>query len=332
MLHALYNFNMNTPAPLHSTAWPHMPEADYWLLEGAKAGNIDVIDQAMSEGARIDCLTRFDLHSPVEISAKEGHRDAMARLLDLEAASSTLKKIDSRAGALILAALKGRSACVAELLARGAPTASDMESEHIKLFHKDRNALMWAIEGGYEECAMLLISKTSPQAAAPDGTQAIHLAARQKLQNVIKAIALSGANLDARDGKGRTALHHACLSRSEMCCQELIMHGARGDLNDGEGIPAWGYALFKAWKAGFELLSPLDDLQRPARLTNANTLIHILDTEPRKLDFQIHSGIASPHFPEVMNRVKLWFESVQCKAAIAGELPEPRAPAKKARL
>lgn len=310
-----------------------MPEADYWLLEGAKAGNIAVIDQAMNEGARIDCLTRFDHHTPVEISAKEGHHNAMARLLDLEAAaSSTSKKIDSRAGALILAALKGRSACVAELLARGAPTASHMASEQIKMFHKDRNALMWAIEGGHEECAMLLISKTSPQAACLDGTQAIHLAASHKLKNVIKAIALSGANLDARDGKGRTALHHACLSRSEMCCQELIKHGARGDVDDDEGIPAWGYALFKAWKAGFELLSPLDDLQRPSRLTNANTLIHMLSSDPKKLDFQIHSGVASPHFPEVMTRAKLWVESVQCKVAIAGELPEPHTLVKKARL
>jgi ankyrin repeat protein len=191
---------------------------------------------------------------------------------------------------------------------------------------------MWAIDGGYEECAMLLIHQTSPLASCLDGTHAIHLAARKKMPNVIKALALSGAHLDARDQKGRTALHHACLASSTSCCKELIMHGAQGNLDDNQSVPPWGYALFKAWKDGFELLSSLDDLQHPTRMNNARDFIIQLENEPQKLDLQIYSGVSSAHFPDMMTRAKLWVDSVQTKVAIDAVVIEPHAASKKARL
>lgn len=73
------------------------------------------------------------------------------------------------------------------------------------------------------------------------GYQPLHLCAIKGYQNIIPSLCNKGADVNARDFKGRTPLHLAARAAHPRAVSRLIDHGAQYELTDKQGYTAFDY-------------------------------------------------------------------------------------------
>ena len=94
----------------------------------------------------------------------------------------------------------------------------------------NQNVIHYAALGGDLACMVALKEAGVPQseiiATDSAGLQPVHYAAQRGHTLVLDYLLLNGAQLDARDNKGRTALHWACYCKQAMTVQWLVRQGS----------------------------------------------------------------------------------------------------------
>ena len=97
-----------------------------------------------------------------------------------------------------------------------------------------RTPLLYAVEAGKSDAALLLISRgADPKAGDGQGVTALHLAARAGQDGVVKALLAKGAGLEAKDRHGYTPLWYAIMGRNGKS------HAATARLLIGAGADQW---------------------------------------------------------------------------------------------
>jgi len=108
--------------------------------------------------------------------------------------------------------------------------------------NKGRTAIMMASDNDHADCIKALAaSGADVNAADADGVNAVMLAARGHA-GCLAALKAAGANLNAKDSNGNTALMDAAVSGNRECVRILIAGKADVNAKRADGTTALGLA------------------------------------------------------------------------------------------
>ena len=183
-------------------AWPFMPQADYWLWEGAKAGNPDVILQAMAEGAKVHSSHRDKIYegdSALACASSRGHLACVKLLLSMEksARQGGGSEFDTRDYALAKAAAAGQLGCCQELVSQGADPLSMCDG---------KNGLLESAKNGRADILENFLNFGPPDFLDRNGKTPLSLAAASGKDECIALLLSHGANANHVDHDGSTPL------------------------------------------------------------------------------------------------------------------------------
>uniref|UniRef100_A0A8C1D511 Ankyrin repeat domain 28b n=1 Tax=Cyprinus carpio carpio TaxID=630221 RepID=A0A8C1D511_CYPCA len=190
--------------------------------------------ELLMETSGTDILNDSDVRAPVSplhLAAYHGHHQA------LEVLVQSLLDLDVRTAQghtpLDLAAFKGHVECVDVLINQGA-------SILVKDYTLKRTPIHAAATNGHSECLRLLIGNADLQNC---GVLFIYVILRTPLMlsvlgghtDCVYSLINKGANVDAKDKRGRTALHRGAVTGHEECVEVLLQHSASFMVRDCRG-------------------------------------------------------------------------------------------------
>lgn len=199
-------------------------------------GFLDVVKAGDTEGVRAM------LHlPPMDPSLKVA---AAASAVSLSRADPNSADSDGSCALHWAAWVRARGVFVALLEAGADPSHCNARQESV---------LEWALRGGdLSILAQLLTIPLSPLPGVPQtlkldsrnafGGQAIHIAAEEGSTELLAALLLRGADINARDKRGKTPLMCAAHRNQPGAAQFLFRHGADCNLFDNENASAVHYA------------------------------------------------------------------------------------------
>ena len=224
------------------------PEGMTPLHWAARTDQSDILKLLLVAGAQVNAADRYGI-TPLALAAMNGSAPVIAALL--EAGADAKGRVGDGETVLMAAARTGQTDAVRLLLDRGAdPNAREP--------WQGETAAMWAAGENYGDMVRLLASRKAdlsvrsnvlefPKAkvdlatmvttALPrGGLTALMFAARQGAPEGVRALAESGAPLDATDPDGTTALVIAIINAHFDTAAVLIEKGANLDLADVAGM------------------------------------------------------------------------------------------------
>lgn len=219
------------------------------LIVAAKKGDTATVQSLLDKGANVNAKNKGFLNQTVLIVAVEkGHISIVKTLLDKDADVNTKDFWGNTA--LIEAAVKGHTDIVKLLLAKGA----DINAKNLN----GKSALMEAIAKGHTEIVELLKkaggNKHNTLAKIKDINSDLFLAATEGRIVTVETILDKGAEVNAKNSKGRTALMLAALNSHKDTVEILLNKGADVNIKNNEGMTALMYAAKKG-------LSPVPTVQ-----------------------------------------------------------------------
>ena len=116
-------------------------------------------------------------------------------------------------------------------------------------------ALIYASAKGFRQCTAALLRSGADPDVANAGRTPLMEAAGAGHKDIVSALRLSKANVDAVDEYGNTALHYAAYHGHLSCVTELMKSNPRKDLQNSYGHTAASYAASNKYKAISDLLS-----------------------------------------------------------------------------
>jgi ankyrin repeat protein len=239
------------------------------LEAAATAGNVDVVELLLDNGAMIDAGSPY-WKTPLRSAAHAGHLEVVRLLLDrgafIEAGwgkGETALKAAAQEGHIdILRLLLDRGAQMdmgrdkGERLLQIAARAGHIDIVHLLLEHvaqingtwrQNQTAIERAIQSGHIEVIQLLLDRGASINRRNDkGEQLIHLAAQAGHIDVVKLLADRGAyRVGERDNNGHTPLHLAAQAGHIDIVKFLLDNGA-----DIESVRNGKTALYLAASRG----------------------------------------------------------------------------------
>jgi ankyrin repeat protein len=227
------------------------PEADgttalHWA---ARADDLEMVQLLLRAGARADAANRNRI-TPLSLAALSGSRAVVEALVEAGAGVNT--RLPQGQTALMMAARGGNAAVVESLLSRGA----EVDARETAL---GETALIWAAAENHAAVIRTLVArgadvngrsnaasfprkefgdgKSGRLTVLPTGRWApIMYAARQNAALAVRALAESGADLDAVDPDGMTALLVAVINAHYETAALLLDLGASPDIGDSSGM------------------------------------------------------------------------------------------------
>jgi ankyrin repeat protein len=145
---------LNVFSPLN-----HAPKRKERLIEGAKTGNLEMVKDALDDGADINKSRNNDDKTPLYAASEKGHLEVVRELLARGAAVDAA--IYGGWTPLLVAILKGHLEIVRELLARGASVDAAMNGGATPLYV--------ASQMGHLEVVRELLERGAAVDAAYDG-------------------------------------------------------------------------------------------------------------------------------------------------------------------
>lgn len=239
------------------------------FFDAVQSNDEPAVAAQLKQGANVNAANAYGI-TPLWIAATNGSA-SMTRLL-LKSGADAKAKMPSGENALMAAARTGEPETIKALLAAGAdPNAQESQ--------QGESALMWAAAENHPEAiAALIKGGANPNLHAKGldlapmkwmnvgmvdtmlpsgGFTAIHYAARQNAMDAARALADSGADLNAQDADGATAIQLAIINLHYDLAAMLIEKGASPNVQDKTGMSAI-YALIDM--NGFR-----SDIGRPAQ-------------------------------------------------------------------
>ncbi|XP_071409006.1 ankyrin repeat domain-containing protein 16 isoform X2 [Pithys albifrons albifrons] len=235
------------------------------LMMACTRKNLEVIQALLEHGAN-PLLRNKDGWNCFHVASREGHPEVLEQLLDVSPGIWDTES-STRRTPLHTAALHGCSRAVELLLERCHYTPDSRDKCGVTPF-------MDAIQNGHVGIARMLLEKhqACPTALDALGAQALHraavtaqdgaiqflvselgvdvnsratslqlpalhYAAKEGHGHTIQTLLSLGADIQAKDGKGRSALHAACAGQHEVAARLLLRAGLR-DAPDGTGMLA----------------------------------------------------------------------------------------------
>lgn len=116
-------------------------------------------------------------------------------------------------------------------------------------------ALIYASAKGFRQCTAALLRSGADPDVANAGRTPLMEASGAGHKDIVSALRLSKANVDAVDEYGNTALHYAAYHGHLGCVTELLKSNPRKDLQNSYGHTAASYAASNKYKAIADLLS-----------------------------------------------------------------------------
>lgn len=229
----------------------NVPEADgttalHWAV---RADDVEIVQALLRAGAKANVANRNGI-TPLSLAALNGTRRVVEALV--EAGADVNARLPQGQTALMMAARAGRVDALNVLLSRGA----DVSAREQVL---GETALIWAAAQDHPDAIKVLVGRgadvngrsnplTFPQEEYGDGKSArltvlpkgnwvaLMYAARQNATAALKALAESGANLNATDPDNMTALNLAIINANYDAAEVLLDLGADPNIGDVTGM------------------------------------------------------------------------------------------------
>jgi ankyrin repeat protein len=238
-------------ALLKNSASVNVPEADgttalHWAV---RADDVETVRALLRAGAKADVANRNGV-TPLSLAALNGTRSVVEALI--EAGADVNARLPQGQTALMMAARAGHVDALNLLLSRGA----DVNAREQIL---GETALIWAAAEDHADAIKTLVAHgadvngrsnrlTFPQDEYGDGKSArltvlpkgswvpLMYAARQNATAALKALAASGADLNATDPDNMTALNVAIINAHYDAAAVLLDLGADPNIGDVTGM------------------------------------------------------------------------------------------------
>eukprot|EP00931_Biecheleriopsis_adriatica_P089331 TRINITY_DN63485_c0_g1_i1.p1 TRINITY_DN63485_c0_g1~~TRINITY_DN63485_c0_g1_i1.p1 ORF type:complete len:1582 (-),score=251.39 TRINITY_DN63485_c0_g1_i1:49-4455(-) len=230
------------------------------MLMACQARHTDCLVALLNAGAR-SCLADHAGVSPLMASCSRNHCAAVGALLG--AGASVLGSSSPDTSALIVCCRIGRPEILDMLLKHAARSESRavVQDEMQRLC-----ALHVAAEHDQSPCIKVLLKHSSDDAiyahdsySSSLSATALHVAALHGHCSSAAVLLEGGADLDARDAKGRTALHVAVQQRHVLMVRLLRSSGADTNAKDASGSVPASYCLHAEGDAAADLRAELLD-------------------------------------------------------------------------
>ena len=238
-------------------------DKDRWtaLHWAADLGHADIADFLLSKNARTEARTKNSERTPLYQAAAHGHAQVARILIEHGAAVNAASKMDG-ATALHKAAQRGHTEAITVLIAAGADVnkrdvegmpplmwatqqrqlhaAHKLVASHANLEMRIKRGvnlenasaegltvlLKVAGSGDVAFARLFLNHGADPNADAPHGVRALHIASRKGDAEMVTALVEFGSDVDMRSVDGWTPLHFAARHGHRKVCQLLIRQGA----------------------------------------------------------------------------------------------------------
>ncbi len=265
----------------HADVNATQPDGMTALHWAVRANEEDVVAALLAAGADANAANRYGI-TPLWLAATNASVPVIRALLGAKA--NPKAALPQGETALMAAARTGNPETIRLLLAAGSdPNAAESS--------QGETGLMWAAAENHPEAVRVLIKggadpnkhakglDLSPwkwlQVGMVDtllprgGFTALMYAARQNAQDAARALAESGANLDAQDPDGATALMFAIINQHYDLAALLLEHGANPNTADNTGMTSVYAAV--------DMNEFRSDIGRPAlRLQDKATALDVL--------------------------------------------------------
>ena len=257
----------------------------------ARAGHLEELKALLDSGANAN-MKRHDGFSPISVAAKYNRYDSVKVLLDFGADPNAPGSSGAGYSALLEASHHGHVEVVRLLLDNGGKWDVGSKSGYGAVSvaaHQGRDAVIRFLAERGANLEQPGFGHKDPELSATP----LMRAAMHNYPDTITVLLELGADIDARDAKGRTALYHAALNKREECVAMLVQRGANVDipndkdetalmraastnsermvrtlfeanaslrLKDWRGLTAWTFAVHSANDKGLQhLLNPAHD-------------------------------------------------------------------------
>ncbi len=199
------------------------------LCQAAAAGKFDRVVDLINIGACVNS-TDFDKRTPLHVAAAEGRLDVVEFLISNKA---NVHSKDRWGGDPLKDAIRGNHKKVQDVLkAHGALGLQDEHSEHAGGRSMGERMCASACKGDINEIKSLFAKKASVNAADYDKRSALHLAAAEGHEEVVKFLVEMKAEVNAKDRWGGDPLKDAIRGGHSSCQQVLRDAGGRGEYDD----------------------------------------------------------------------------------------------------
>jgi ankyrin repeat protein len=197
------------------------------LCQAAAAGKFERVVDLVNIGACVNS-TDFDKRTPLHVAAAEGRLDVVEFLLSMKA---DVHSKDRWGGDPLKDAIRGNHKRVQEVLkAHGALGLADEHSDHGQTIGEKMCAS--ACKGDLNEIKSLFAKRASVNAADYDKRSALHLAAAEGHEEVVKFLVEMKAEVNAKDRWGGDPLKDAIRGGHSACQLILRDAGGRGEYDD----------------------------------------------------------------------------------------------------
>ncbi|XP_067915890.1 ankyrin repeat domain-containing protein 16 isoform X2 [Heterodontus francisci] len=210
------------------------------LHEAASMGHRECLRYLIAQGARVDCLKKADW-TPLMMACTKKNLEVIKDLIE-SGASLTLKNKDGWSS-FHIACREGNPEIIQYLL-DVSPSIWDVESRI------NRTPLHTVAMHGHFEAAEVLLERCGYKPDAKDSCEVtpfmdavqdghIKIAKlllerhREGHAGTIETLLTLGADVHARDAKGRSALHMACAGQHTKCIRVLVAAGLTDSTDDG---------------------------------------------------------------------------------------------------
>ena len=194
---------------------------------GWSASGSEMVKRLIEGGADLDLVESRRGHTPLNLAAYHGNREAVEPLLEAKANPHIQDHMGHTA--LHNAARLDKADLVDRLIKGGA-------DPHIHGVNRGETALIEAAShGSTESVERLLKAGADPDARDNDGASALHHAVKLDAAPAVDRLLKGGAHHQAADSQGRTPLHAAALADASKCVDRLVKAGAERHAQDDHG-------------------------------------------------------------------------------------------------
>lgn len=208
-------------------------KANLQLLDAARSGNIQQVNEALEAGASLD-FRDYNQYTPLHIAAQSGKIKVIDALIDAKA-DTEARQTNLQWTSLHYASYYGYIEAVKALILGKADIEARTDIKNTPLF-------LAASNGGTKIVNELILAKADVDARDNNQFTPLHMAAKIGHIEVVKLLILAKATIDAKNINNQTPLQLAAKNSGAQIVNELILSKSHIDARDNYRWTALHYA------------------------------------------------------------------------------------------